>query len=683
MKNNSTIHSDFWMDDFDFEEFESQNDTARLIRMNMTRRAISNFVNILTGKSIPVIYNDADANMTDGKTVYLSADIENPEDFDTMVGLALHEGSHVALTDFRVVTDIWQNVPRELYDIAGPKGFSKMEVVEFLKNVHNVVEDRFIDNYVYQTAPGYRGYYLALYEKYFYSKHVDSMLKSELYRSKTVQSYDARLINIVNRNTDLDALPGFRDIANVIDLKNIGRLTTTKDRFNVAVEVCKIIYANVDTYEQQNDENVASNQSGSSIVVIVDGGTDNGPAGDSDGSGSGASDVFGGVESTCSNSSAAQSNEETTKKKNEESGISKSKRNLIEKALNKQKAFILGQIKKRKVTAREAKILGDLEKAGVTIVNVGTKMDDSSPITSGVECVVVKNLTKELLMSDQFPCSRFDLAGNPDSETLAAVNRGIQLGNLLGKRLSVRSEVNVTKYMRKSMGKIDRRVLSELGIDNENVFYRNEVDQYKNAYLHLSIDASSSMVGDKWRKTITAVTAICKAASMINNLKVSVSIRATSRGNSLPYIAMVYDSTKDSFAKVRNMFPYLAANGSTPEGLCFEAIMDMLRDKEENEDCYFVNFSDGEPCYSYSKNGAYIHYSYQNGANHTRKQVNEIRKKGYTVLSYYIGNRNENAQSQPHFKTMYGQDARYIDVTNIVSVAKTLNDMFLSSTSKI
>ena len=679
MKNNSTIHSDFWMDDFDFEEFESQDDTARLIRMNMTRRAISNFVNILTGKSIPVIYNDAGANMTDGKTVYLSADIDNPEDFDTMVGLALHEGSHVALTDFRVVTDIWQNVPRELYDIAGPKGFSKMEVVEFLKNVHNVVEDRFIDNYVYQTAPGYRGYYLALYEKYFYSKHVDSMLKSDLYRSKTVQSYDARLINLANRNTDLDALPGFRDIANIIDLKNIGRLTTTKDRFDVAVEVCKIIYANVDTQDQQNEDNTASNQSGSSVIVIVDDGTDSG----SDMSGSSASNVFGGVESTCSNSSAAQSNEETTKKKNEESGVSQSKRNLIDKALNKQKVFILGQIKKRKVTAREAKILGDLEKAGVTIVNVGTKMDDSSPITSGVECVVVKNLTKELLMSDQFPCSRFDLAGNPDSENLAAVNRGIQLGNLLGKRLSVRSEVNVTKYMRKSMGKIDRRVLSELGIDNENVFYRNEVDQYKHAYLHLSIDASSSMVGDKWRKTITAATAICKAASMINNLKVSVSIRATSRGNSLPYIAMVYDSTKDSFAKVRNMFPYLVANGSTPEGLCFEAIMDMLRDKEENEDCYFVNFSDGEPCYSYSKNGAYIHYSYQNGANHTRKQVNEIRKKGYTVLSYYIGTRNENAQSQPHFKTMYGQDARYIDVTNIVSVAKTLNDMFLSSTSKI
>ena len=679
MKNNSTIHSDFWMDDFDFEEFENQDDTARLIRMNMTRRAISNFVNILTGKSIPVIYNDAGANMTDGKTVYLSADIDNPEDFDTMVGLALHEGSHVALTDFRVVTDIWQNVPRELYDIAGPKGFSKMEVVEFLKNVHNVVEDRFIDNYVYQTAPGYRGYYLALYEKYFYSKHVDSMLKSELYRSKTIQSYDARLINIANRNTDLDALPGFRDIANVLDLKNIGRLTTTKDRFDVAIEVCKIVYANVDTQDQQKEENAASDQSGSNVIVIIDGGSDSG----SDVSGSNASNVFGGIESTCSNSSAAQSNEETTKKKNEQSGISQSKRNLIEKALNKQKVFILGQIKKRKVTDREAKILGDLEKAGVTIVNVGTKMDDSSPITSGVECVVVKSLTKELLMSDQFPCSRFDLAGNPDPDTLAAVNRGIQLGNLLGKRLSVRSEVNVTKYMRKSMGKIDRRVLAELGIDNENVFYRNEVDQYKNAYLHLSIDASSSMVGDKWRKTITAATAICKAASMINNLKVSVSIRATSRGNSLPYIAMVYDSTKDSFAKVRNMFPYLVANGSTPEGLCFEAIMDMLRDKEENEDCYFVNFSDGEPCYSYHKNNTYINYSYQNGANHTRKQVNEIRKKGYTVLSYYIGNRNENAQSRPHFKMMYGQDARYIDVTNIVSVAKTLNDMFLSSTSKI
>ena len=196
------------------------------------------------------------------------------------------------------------------------------------------------------------------------------------------------------------------------------------------------------------------------------------------------------------------------------------------------------------------------------------------------------------------------------------------------------------------------------------------------------------MSGKKWTNTITCVTAICKAASMISNIRVSVSIRTTSHTSGNPYIAMVYDSSKDSFAKVVNLFPYLSCTGSTPEGLCFEAIMDQLKDCGENEDYYFLNFSDGEPAYSYNKNNTYIVYSSENGSKHTRKQVGMIREKGYKVMSYFISEYKHTHQNYINpsvtcFKTMYGKDSRFIDVTSVISVAKTMNDMFLNSNSKI
>jgi len=685
MKNKSTIHSDFWLDEFDdFDDSVKMDDTTRLIRLNMNRRAVSNFVSILTNKSIPVVFNDSNTNSTDGHIIHLSADIEKAEDFDSTVGLALHEGSHILLSDFRLIADIWQNVPRSLYNIAETKGFSKTEVASYIKNILNIIEDRYIDNFVYNSAPGYRGYYLALYEKYFNSPHIKTLLTTDLYRSATVQSYEARLINLMNPYTDLDALPALRKIAECIDIANINRLKTPKDRYEVAVQVCEIIYQNININDQQKENastqlemNGSGNGSGdeSHVITVVNSESDDG---------------FGGIETNVS-SVGVEKSEEKTKKDNDNTGISKSKLKAIEKALSKQRDFLSGTIKKKKVNNREKRILEDLEKAGVTIVNVGSNLDDTTVVTKGIDCVVVKNFTKEFALSDTCPCVWVDRDGNPHPNNVDAVNRGIQLGNLLGKRLSIRSEINTTKYMRKSAGKIDRRVLSDLGIENENVFYRIDTDQYKKGFIHISIDASGSMQhAKKWTNTITSVTAICKAASMISNIRVSVSMRTTGH-NGLPYIAMVYDSAKDSFNKVRTIFPYLYCNGSTPEGLCFEAIMDLLKDCGEFEDCYFLNFSDGEPAYHYSNRDKYITYGAHNGGIHTRKQVNKIRGKGYKVLSYFISEiainkiKVDNISFGPYncFKTMYGADARFIDVTNIISVAKTMNEMFLNSSSKI
>ena len=166
-----TTYSDYSFDD-DYQDDIDDNSSVNfnLIKLAVARRAVSNFVNILTGKSVPVYFtDDGDANCTDGKTVYLSADILDKSDFDPAVGLALHEGSHVVLSDFDLVKSIWTKVPREVYDLSVPLQVSKDDTATLIKNCLNYVEDRYIDSYVYNNAPGYRGYYQSLYEKYFNS----------------------------------------------------------------------------------------------------------------------------------------------------------------------------------------------------------------------------------------------------------------------------------------------------------------------------------------------------------------------------------------------------------------------------------------------------------------------------------------------------------------------------------
>jgi hypothetical protein len=646
------------------------------------------------------MFNANDMNMTDGKTVFLSSNIVENQDFDPAVGLALHEGSHILLTDFRLFQDIWQNIPRSLYNIAEPKGYSKVDVVSFVQRTFNYVEDRFIDQYVYTSAPGYRGYYKALYDKYFYSDSISTMLESAMYRRPILDAYEARLINLSNKSTDLDALPGLRDIATVLDLSNIQRLTTTRDRLDVAIKIAEIVYENVSpsemSYEQmlKADENGESTSSEEPGNASASGKNPSDQKSESDqdqknGEDNDADSVLGGGFTSVSKPTAETSeqlNEDKEKIVDNNSGLSKSKRLSICKAISKQKVFIDGQISKKKVSKKEKETLDQIEKAGVSIVDVGRRLTDSSPLTKGVECIFVKNTTKDIVLSDVFPCKRHTKS-EPLSHNLNAVNTGVRLGVILGRRLRVRNEINLTKYMRKSAGKIDRRVLAELGADNENVFYRLDVDKFKTAKLHISLDASSSMDGEKWAKSITTVTAICKAASMVNNLKVTVSIRATSESNSrsLPFVAIVYDSSKDSFIKVRTLFPYLNPYGSTPEGLCYEAIMDHLGESSSDEDCYFLNFSDGQPAYGYSSDGHVLQYDYVSGGQHTLRQVNMIRNKGYKVLSYYISDPNYrnymiNSNEERCFKLMYGTDASFIDVSNIVGVANTMNQMFLSKT---
>jgi len=164
------------------------------------RRAISNFVRILTNdSSIVVKYSSGQNSYTDGKQVVISAD-DNPKNFDPMVGLALHEGSHCLLSDFKFLNELrdreifYRALHPRLRKMMKFKDVSQAKYANYYEQMNdndrtvdtlrrhlhtlmNVIEDRRIDSYIYRMAPGYRPYYDAMYTKYFFSSDVEKNLK--------------------------------------------------------------------------------------------------------------------------------------------------------------------------------------------------------------------------------------------------------------------------------------------------------------------------------------------------------------------------------------------------------------------------------------------------------------------------------------------------------------------------
>jgi hypothetical protein len=215
------------------------------------------------------------------------------------------------------------------------------------------------------------------------------------------------------------------------------------------------------------------------------------------------------------------------------------------------------------------------------------------------------------------------------------------------------------------------------------------------------------MSGPKWERTMTAVVAICKAASMIDNVHVTVSFRTTqvSGATQLPYVVLAYDSNVDKFSKVRTLFPYLSPNGCTPEGLAFSAIMHLFEDiTPDEEDRFFLNLSDGEPFYVLTapETGLTVQYCDDVGASHTKSQVDKIRRNGVEILSYFIEYDWDRPKKKPeemtpkeleaykkyqdelkenplrkNFRKMYGKNAQFINVESIVDLARTINGLFI------
>ena len=274
-------NSSYWLSDWDDDDIitETFNDVElkshNVYKMASSKRAISNFVNIVTNESIPVIFNTRGNSYTDGKSVVIGANIVESKDFDVAVGLALHEGSHIKLSDFKLLQDISNLVPEYIIDGAIKKGF--YGTISTIKDLWNYVEDRRIDQFVFNSAPGYRDYYRAMYDKYFNDVLIDKALLSDEYTTEDMESYMFRIINLHNKNTDLSKLKGLREIYKLVGLNTISRLKSSEDAFKVAISMFQVILSNLNKLDDSNGESkekTLSDDEFQDMLDNMDGSTD-------------------------------------------------------------------------------------------------------------------------------------------------------------------------------------------------------------------------------------------------------------------------------------------------------------------------------------------------------------------------------------------------------------------------
>jgi hypothetical protein len=658
---NKNNYSSFWLDNgwdnnssiFDDEPVKKGVD---LVALASYRRAVSNFVSIVTGMSdIKVTFKSNGDSYTDGKSVVISSKLDDKL-FDSTVGLALHEGSHIKLSNFDFLKNLENEIPQEYYNRSESKGYTRYEVRSMVKDLLNYVEDRRIDHYVFTSSPGYKGYYHSLYDKYFHSKVIDKALKSDEHTDVSWDSYIFRIINLTNKNSDLNALPQLSLIRSIIFSK-VKELNSTEEAFQIALMVLDCILNNLPDGVESEDEETGE-------VSIKKGDGDSDSDGDSsDGDSSDSSDSSDGKPKLTDN-----------------------QKKQLQNAINKQKKFMDGDISKKALSKKDKASMDAVESAGMSYVDVAKDMTDRwSGKKTPTKVLMVKKFTKALAESDTISMIyKPDYSWGNMDDNKEAINKGLVMGTMLGRKLQVRGESRETKWSRKDSGRIDKRLIAELGFGNDRVFETSFVESYSDAFLHISVDASGSMSGRKWTNTMTCVSAIAKACSMINNVDCVISYRSTQstdgnhyrrRGSKdYPLMLIAYDSRVDKISKIKNLFHLLHASGTTPEGLCFEAIMKEIEPASKDKDSYFLNLSDGMPMFGNDD----IDYHHDTAIDHTSKMVKMIRERGVKVLSYFVSDSDwEMERSQNTFKRMYGSDAEFIDVTSVLPVAKTMNKRFL------
>jgi hypothetical protein len=529
--NKTNNYSSFWLGDnwertTSFFDDEDEKPSVDLIALASYRRAIANFVNIVTSKNIPVTFTSSGDSYTDGKKVTISSKLDDKL-FDSTVGLALHEGSHILLSDFDFVKQLEVNIPQEYIDRGFSKGYSKNDVMVHIKNLLNFVEDRRIDYHIFSNAPGYKGYYHSMYDKYFRAKVVDKGLLSDEYTDENIDSYFFRIINITNSNTRLDKLNGLREIWKVLDLKNISRLSDTEAAFNTALDVYNVVLNNIPDGIEKTDKDTGevsyerSDGSGDSTHSDSDmsGGEEesreitddefsdlldsieNGEMKEGEGSGSGISVDMGDSESSDSSDSSVDGGTSDGEpsdggtdvgKKKSEVTLSDSQKKSLENAIKKQKKFMDEDIQKKKLSKKDKSAIDAIDASGMSYKEVGKDLKDRYDGKSKkTKCILVKNLTQSLIDSGTISMLSSYSHYNEDNEE--AINEGLRLGTILGRKLSVRTESRDTKYTRKDTGRIDKRLIAELGFGNSNVFSQTFVDCYPDAFINISVYASGYM----------------------------------------------------------------------------------------------------------------------------------------------------------------------------------------------
>lgn len=656
-------------------------DVVKAIKLAGYHRAIGNFAKILTKRDIKLVFQ-GNQSFTDGNTISLSADIKDAN-FDLHVALALHESAHCVMTDFTATQNVRYSATRNW---------------TYLFPLINWIEDRRIDQFVFSTSPGYRAYYHKLYDTYFVSEAVTKALKSCKFRDASQwESWEMRIINSLNPASDPNAMRGLKQVLDLIDTANIARLKTTQDVIEIAEQVYDLINQGLTKAQEQQEQDEKDGDpqdkqgqgkggkgQGNGEESEEDAGSDN--DGDSNDSG----DPEDGDES---GESSGEGEGETLE------DLSNTEEREAREALDKQKQLGDGRVAERKEGTKNLQNkVNSLTKVAAEIQQVGGE-DGLNSFTA-----VTYDLTKNGRLFIEYlgiiSAEKLDnrvmyahplhdaigsyFSGYYHQSSSKAVQQGFNQGAMLGRKLQLRNEERELVTNRLRTGGLDTKRIAHAGYGVENIFKQIHVDKYKGANLHISLDASGSMSGDKWQNAVSMTIAIAKAAKHCTNMQVQVSLRHTARDRaSSPVIITIYDSRINPLQQLQMALSTACVNSVTPEGLCFEAQYkrNAFIPSSTTCDSYLINFSDGSP-------GGTGNYYGDLARKHTRKYMGLLEGQlNMKIISFFIESYCDKSRKpvvSEYFASMYGvKNSFAVTATDLMGIARAMNAKFLAPTAKM
>ena len=580
------------------------NDNFNLIELANTQRAISNFVKIQTGKDIPVEFianNDSDS-MTDGKKILISSTI-NTHNLDSVVGTALHEAAHCIYTDFFVLKKIANRLLET--NLMGGRRWIEMLL--------NFIEDRRIDNLVYHNAPGYQDSYRAMYDRYFYSKVIDKGLKGKEYREENWDSYAFRIINIFNKNTDLKALTCLEDIYNIIDLKTIGRLTSTTHSLEIAIKIYELLNRH---FSIQNKPK--SNPSGNN------------------------------------------------------KGPSKEE---IKKAFSKQEEFLKGNIHKVKATKRQKQQIEAISKSKVDVKNVKA-IDSKGVEPTDIPVHVIDGITPTIIESNLYEVfGRVNLMNKQIDEGIAKGKKLLRKLRIRNEQITLQSNrlksgkidprrIHAASFEEDLFYKIDRANYKPISL-HVSIDGSGSMDGIK--WNQTLINTIALGYISLHMNNIDLTISIRTTGKDLSKSSMTAHI---------PLLILAFNSKKHTMSDLRRLGHY-KTKGLTPEGMCLNALNEYIPNSSYYLDSYLINMSDGYPTFEKQGKFTYkgdeaILDTAKAVKNIKKKGVNIL---SYFIKAPSTQTKEE--ELIENFQIMYGKEASFIDPKNMYEVTKTLNNLFL------
>lgn len=704
-----TNYVDFWSDHVTHRDEDSglEGTMLKAIKLRGYQNAITNFVKILTNKEIPVVYAGTDS-YTDGTKVVLAGDLCDKK-FDVAAGLALHEASHIKHTSWDTLQTLLNQEESEKY---------KNSDLRAIKGWLNWVEDRRIDNLVFKSSPGYKGYYHSMYDHYFRSKETTLLLTSQDYREPTYRNYEAHIINMMNPAFNANALPGLNEIVKIIDINNIDRLKSTDDALEVAYLIYDKIMENVikekdnkkpeqEEEDDQQSTNPINGEEQESETNEEQESETNEEQGEEDDQQEGED------EETDDKVGRTELDEFGKGQGNVPKQLTLTQKDKVARKLRDTRALIAGEVDKKILKNKQAKMVATVTNSGVDIASTVDGAHDcmiyrldkeahnvEKMISLSVEIERISNLTdryekSNIKLMDEAVRERQEvlnmlppayywsakfLGNNAQTRINKWITPGVQLGAILGKKLLVRRDNRSLEHNRLRSGKIDAKRIAHAGYGVESIFNQINIESNRNAVIHLTLDASGSMSGSRWNNSIKLAASLIKAVSMVDGLELQISTRDSANfGNThLPVLTMLYDSKINKPHQGYRVLSITDACSLTPEGICLEALIDkkLLTPSSANVDSYLINVCDGDPYYD---NGRGNYYNRQLAIDHTRKQVKRINTElGIKHAGFFMG--DELCDSYNRFKQMYGakQTQALPNADNAMVIAQHINRQLMA-----